>query len=236
MWQDTLDLPTNHMLHIVPIKSNSHYCLQFPGNRRFLLDSTYQVPTRCIYNCTSCIRGIRGYLGCSAFNLHESTYNRREWKQIEHCFSTRWNFPNCVGSLDGKLVMIKALPNSYSLFYNYKGFFSIVLMALVDADYRFIYVDVGDFGSNGDSGIFQNCPLGKNFMEGNLDLSLKHLPGWAVGGALPHCFVGDEAFPLHMDLMRPFPRGKKEKQLPYNKMIFNYRLSIWRTCSTVESL
>ena len=25
--------------------------------------------------------------------------------------------------------------------------------------------------------------------------------------------------------MRPFPRGKKEKQLPYNKMIFNYRLS-----------
>ena len=28
-----------------------------------------------------------------------------------------------------------------------------------------------------------------------------------------------------MDLMRPFPRGKKEKQLPYNKMIFNYRLS-----------
>ena len=28
-----------------------------------------------------------------------------------------------------------------------------------------------------------------------------------------------------MDLMRHFPRGKKEKQLPYNKLIFNYRLS-----------
>ena len=80
-----------------------------------------------------------------------------DWKQIEHHFSTRWNFPNCVGSLDGKHVMIKVPPNSYSLFYNYKGFFSIVLMALVDADYRFIYVDVRDFRSNGDSGIFRNA-------------------------------------------------------------------------------
>ena len=46
-----------------------------------------------------------------------------------------------------------------------------------------------------------------------------------MGGALPHCFVGDKAFPSSMDLMRPFPRGKKEKQLPYNKMIFNCQLS-----------
>ena len=148
------------------------------------------------------------------------------WKQIEYRFSTRWNFPNCVGAIDGKHVMIKAPPNSSSLFHNYKGFFSIVLMALVDADYRFIYVDVGDFGSNGDSGIFRNCPLGKNFMDGNLDVPApKRIPGWPQGGALPHCIVGDEAFPLRMDLVRPFPRGKKEKQLPYNKMIFNYRLS-----------
>ena len=149
-----------------------------------------------------------------------------DWKQIEHRFSTRWNFPNCIGVLDGKHVMIKAPPNSNSLFHNYKGFFSIVLMALVDADYRFIYIDVGDFGSNGDGGIFKNCPLGINFMEGTLDVPPpKRLPGWPEGGALPHCLVADEAFPLRMDLMRPFPRGKKQQQLPYNKMIFNYRLS-----------
>ena len=47
-----------------------------------------------------------------------------------------------------------------------KGFFSIVLMALVDADYRFIYVDVGDFGSNGDSGISLELPSRKELHGG----------------------------------------------------------------------
>ena len=101
-----------------------------------------------------------------------------DWKQIKYRFSTRWNFPNCVGAIDGKHVMLKAPPNSSSLFHNYKGFFSIVLMALVDADYRFIYVDVGDFGSNGDIGIFRNCPLGKIFMDGILDVPVPKKDTW----------------------------------------------------------
>ena len=63
-------------------------------------------------------------------------------------------------------------------------------------------------------------------MQGNLKIpGPKRLPGWSQGGGLPHCIVGDEAFPLRMDLMQPFPRGKKENRLPYNKMICNYRLS-----------
>ena len=72
-------------------------------------------------------------------------------------------------------------PNSHSLFYNYKGFFLIVLMALVDADYRFIYIDVGNYGSNGDSGIFKNSALGEAF-TGNL----LNIPGYTPeGGTLP---------------------------------------------------
>ena len=122
--------------------------------------------------------------------------------------------------------MMRAPPNSNTLFFNYKNYFSIVLMALVDADYRFISIDVGHYGSNGDSGIFRSCSLGQAFMAGNLNIpGPKRLPGWPQGGGLPHCIVGNEAFPLRMDLMRPFPRGKKENRLPYDKMIFNYRLS-----------
>lgn len=44
---------------------------------------------------------------------------------------------------------------SGSLFYNYKNYFSIVLLAVVDANYKFIYIDVGAFGKESDNTIFE---------------------------------------------------------------------------------
>ena len=99
-------------------------------------------------------------------------------------------------------------------------FFSIVLMALVDADHHFIYIDVGNYRSNVDSGIFKNSSLGEAFTGQLLDIpGPKRLPGYPEGGALPHCFVADEAFPLRMDLMRHYPYCKRQNRLPYDKSI-----------------
>lgn len=44
--------------------------------------------------------------------------------------------------MDGKRVMIQAPLNSGTEYHNYKNFFIIVLFALVDADYNFMYTDV----------------------------------------------------------------------------------------------
>ena len=44
-------------------------------------------------------------------------------------------------------------------------------------------------------------------------------------GPLPHCIVADEAFPLRIDLMHPYPCQNKNQNLPQDRAIFNYRLS-----------
>jgi len=53
-----------------------------------------------------------------------------EWKQVAEDFWQQWDFPNCIGALDGKHVHIQPPPNSGSTDFNHKDFNSIVLLAL----------------------------------------------------------------------------------------------------------
>ena len=120
---------------------------------------------------------------------------RQDWVQIEQSF-----YNQCVGAVDGKHVVIQAPHNSGSQFFNYKGTFSLVLMAWVDADYRFVFVDIGDYGSQSDGAVFKNSHLGQQFINEELDIpGPKALPNYPQGGVLPHCLVFDEAFPCRMD-------------------------------------
>nr|XP_022910412.1 uncharacterized protein LOC111421479 [Onthophagus taurus] len=58
------------------------------------------------------------------------TSSEQKWKHIIQGFSTRWNFPNCAGALDGKHIILRSPFHSDSEFYNYKGTFSILLLTL----------------------------------------------------------------------------------------------------------
>lgn len=115
-----------------------------------------------------------------------------------------WNFPHCLGAIDGKHVVLQAPINSGSEFFNYKSTFSIVLFALVDANYNFLYVDVGGQGRISDGGIFKNSSLYKKLQ--NNDLNLPEPEPLLDGNQreIPYFFVGDEAFALADTLMKPF--------------------------------
>ena len=71
------------------------------------------------------------------------------------------NFPNYIGAIDGKHVMIQCPFNSGPLFYNYKSYFSVVLLAVASADYRFVMVDVRAYGSKNDSGVLNQTTFFK---------------------------------------------------------------------------
>ena len=56
------------------------------------------------------------------------------WEEVAQGFWEKWNFPNCLGAIDGKHVTIQALALSGSQYLNYKKTFSIVRLALVDSN------------------------------------------------------------------------------------------------------
>lgn len=72
--------------------------------------------------------------------------NDINWENVAEGYQNRWQFPNCLGGIDGKHCRIRAPPNSGSAFHNYKSFFSMVLLAGCDAYYRFTWVHLGDYG------------------------------------------------------------------------------------------
>ncbi|XP_050313273.1 uncharacterized protein LOC126748227 [Anthonomus grandis grandis] len=145
-----------------------------------------------------------------------------KWLDIAERFYSLWNLPNCIGSIDGKHIRIKAPPNSGSAFHNYKGFFSIVLLAVVDADGLIISVDVGEYGRNSDGRALKESKFGKCLVRGELNIpDPTPLPGEDVNIGFPYYFVGDEAFPLRSDLMKPFARN----QLTNERRMYNYRIS-----------
>lgn len=104
----------------------------------------------------------------------------------------------------------------------------MVLLALVDADCRFLAVDVGGFGSNSDGGIFANSCLGQALHAGTLHVPApRPLPSAPELGPVPFVIVADEAFPMKTFLLRPYPG----KRLPQDHRVFNYRLSRARRIS-----
>ena len=116
--------------------------------------------------------------------------------------------------------MIRPPPNSGSYYFNYKHSFSIVLLAIVDADYKFIYVDIGCNVRISDGGVFRNSSLSTALEKNTLNIPQPTpLPGKTH--PIPYMMVADDAFPMKEYIIKPYGH----KGLTTAKRIFNYRLS-----------
>ncbi|XP_017477900.1 PREDICTED: uncharacterized protein LOC108367725 [Rhagoletis zephyria] len=144
-----------------------------------------------------------------------------EWLDVANDFETLRQFPHTLGAFDAKHIRIKPPPRSGSDFHNYKGFFSITLLAVVDVHSRFIYVDIGANGRASDVMAFKNSSLYDNLSRGQLNFPAdKPLKGQL--SKTPFYFIGDDIFGLNRHLMKAYNRSSN---LSTAQEAYNYRLS-----------
>lgn len=97
-----------------------------------------------------------------SYRIGKSTVsNNTNWDRISDDFLRIWNPPHCVGATDAKHVATKSPLKSRLLYYNYKGYFNMVLMTISHPCYCFTLVDTDIYDSNNDSGIFWNSVMGE---------------------------------------------------------------------------
>lgn len=138
--------------------------------------------------------------------------------------------------MDGKHIHIQN-PGG-STYNNYLGYHSIILLAVVDARYRFLFVDVGANGRAGDAGVYQDSSIATALKKITIGMPADtSLPGRTA--EIPFFNVCDDAFPLKPYLMKPYPFSKvmnslydeTEEEERRKQRIFDYRLSRARRIS-----
>ena len=132
-----------------------------------------------------------------------------------------WQFPYCWSALDGCHIPIQCPKGGLEAnkeYHNFKNFYSVVLMGMVDAKYRFVWGSCGYPGNSHDSIILQSTDLWAEIKQGNVVPQIAE----RVGGVdVPPVVLGDSAFPIQSWLMKPFTNAVLTPKQRY----FNYRLS-----------
>jgi hypothetical protein len=115
---------------------------------------------------------------------------QERFREIAREMYETWNFPHCIGAIDGKHVRITCPRHTGTMYYNYKHFFLIVLLGVVDANYTFSVIDVGGYGKQSDGGTFRSSALFTLMESNQLQIPADDvLPNTEI--QMPYVFIGD---------------------------------------------
>ena len=128
-----------------------------------------------------------------------------------------------LGLLMGNMLVSRSHPMLVLIFYNYKKFHSINIMAAMDANSKFIWLNIGTNGAAGDAQIWNNSDLKLGMSTDRLHFPQpEHFPGDTAD--IPSFFIGDDTFALEEFIMKPYGH----QNLMHEERIFNHRLSLAR--------
>ncbi|VDK44546.1 unnamed protein product [Cylicostephanus goldi] len=124
------------------------------------------------------------------------------WKESADGFQNLWNYPRGIAAIDGKHFRCIAPINSGSSHFNYKGFFSIVLLLVVDSNYKILLLDCGGKGRISDSGLFRTSPIRRSLENAKASFP----PSAPLGrhGTVEYHVLADGGFPQTSWMQRPF--------------------------------
>ncbi|XP_077301295.1 uncharacterized protein LOC143921779 [Arctopsyche grandis] len=128
-----------------------------------------------------------------------------EWTDVSKDYNTVWNFPNCCGVLAAK--HIKGPQNSYQT----NNSRNVLLLAIVDAKYNFLFIDINKNEGIDDISLFTKSNINKILLkrdEFNLPMD--------------YFFAADKMFPLRNNIMKPYC---EDQSLDHGQNLFNSRLS-----------
>lgn len=145
-----------------------------------------------------------------------------QWLKLSDEFECKWLFPHAVGAIGGKHISIRAPPHAGSEYFNYKKYFSIVLLGIADANAQFIAFDLGRAVCRSDGGIFKNGHRNDICATSSVLTSTKL--GEKAVFDVPYFLLGDDAFALNIHLMRPYPH----RTAMDDEKVYNYHHSTGR--------
>ena len=124
-----------------------------------------------------------------------------------------------MGAIDGSHIPVSAPELNHTDSYNRKGWYSMIVQAIVDHNYLFRDICVGWPGSVHDARVFVNSAIYKKITEENI---LGGMDRTMDAYQVPVCIVGDSAYPIQTWLMKPFSNNTS---LDSRQKCFNYSLS-----------
>ena len=89
-------------------------------------------------------------------------------REVVDGFEVRWGFPQVAGAIDGTHIPIVCPKDSPSDYYNRKGFYSVIMQALVDFRGLFMDAYIGWPGKVHDARVFSNSSICHKGREGTL--------------------------------------------------------------------
>ena len=123
-------------------------------------------------------------------------------------YKEKWGFPECAGSIDGSHISVTPPSMNHTDYYNRKGFYSMIVEAVVNHNYLFRNICVGWPGSVHDAWVFANSLLYRKVTNGQF------LQGSSLrfgSHEIPTLLVGDSAYPIQSWLMKPFTHSPMSK-------------------------